>query len=239
MSITARRICPAAIGLALLIFARTAAAEDIELPETAPLPQARETALKRVNENAKPSKAAGALSAVERQCRQALRELGAGFAEAPAVEAQGGCHLPHPIEVTALSRNMRLEPAAVLNCTTALAAARFFQTSGMSAARKHLGARITVVQQASAYVCRQRNGNDTISEHAFGNALDVSGVTLSDGRQIAVREAAGSTAEAKFLNYLHEAACGPFLTVLGPGSDPDHADHFHFDMKKRRNPFCQ
>jgi len=224
----------------LFLFAQTATAEDVELPETAPLPQARETVLKRTNENAGPSTSApGLLPAAEKRCRQALRDLGASFAEAPAVEAQGGCDLPHPIEVTALSRDIRLEPAAVLNCTTALAAARFFQTSGRAAAKKHLGARIATVRQASGYVCRQRNGNDKLSEHAFGNALDVSGVTLSDGRQIAVGAAAESTAEGKFLKYLHSAACGPFLTVLGPGSDADHADHFHFDMKKRRKPFCQ
>jgi hypothetical protein len=46
---------------------------------------------------------------------------------------------------------------------------------------------------------------------------------------------------AKFLGAIRKAACGPFKTVLGPGSDADHALHFHFDLAPRRNggTFCQ
>ncbi|TIT86210.1 MAG: extensin family protein, partial [Mesorhizobium sp.] len=46
--------------------------------------------------------------------------------------------------------------------------------------------------------------------------------------------------DGKFLNTVRKAACGPFKTVLGPGSDPDHALHFHFDLEPRRNggTFC-
>jgi hypothetical protein len=40
---------------------------------------------------------------------------------------------------------------------------------------------------------------------------------------------------------VRKAACGPFKTVLGPGSDADHALHFHFDLAPRRHggTFCQ
>lgn len=38
-----------------------------------------------------------------------------------------------------------------------------------------------------------------------------------------------------FLDAVRSAACGPFKTVLGPGTDADHATHFHFDMAARRN----
>ena len=41
--------------------------------------------------------------------------------------------------------------------------------------------------------------------------------------------------EKKFLDAVRSAACGPFKTVLGPGTDADHATHFHFDMAARRN----
>ncbi|RVC58123.1 extensin family protein, partial [Mesorhizobium sp. M00.F.Ca.ET.038.03.1.1] len=35
--------------------------------------------------------------------------------------------------------------------------------------------------------------------------------------------------------------CGQFKTGLGPGSDAEHALHFHFDLEPRRNgsTFCQ
>ena len=40
--------------------------------------------------------------------------------------------------------------------------------------------------------------------------------------------------EQEFLDEVREAACGPFKTVLGPGTDADHATHFHLDMAARR-----
>ncbi|MBP0617961.1 extensin family protein [Jiella sp. KSK16Y-1] len=41
--------------------------------------------------------------------------------------------------------------------------------------------------------------------------------------------------EKRFLDRVRASACGPFKTVLGPGTDADHATHFHFDMAARRN----
>ena len=96
------------------------------------------------------------------------------------------------------------------------------------------------IDQASAYVCRPRHGTEKLSEHAFGNALDIATFELADGRRIGVRaEATG--AEATFLGQVRKAACGPFTTVLGPGSDADHALHFHIDLAMRRpgSAFCR
>ncbi|WP_420844838.1 extensin family protein [Jiella avicenniae] len=39
--------------------------------------------------------------------------------------------------------------------------------------------------------------------------------------------------EGAFLGRVRDAACGPFKTVLGPGTDADHATHFHLDMAAR------
>jgi hypothetical protein len=52
-------------------------------------------------------------------------------------------------------------------------------------------------------------------------------------------------AEAEFLTAVRKSACGPFTTVLGPGSDSYHATHFHLDLAQRRTAgpshglFCQ
>ena len=96
------------------------------------------------------------------------------------------------------------------------------------------------ISHASAYVCRPRNGTSKLSEHAFGNALDIASFTLTDGKTIAVEPGPEPDA-GRFLDSLRAAACGPFKTVLGPGSDEDHALHFHFDLAPRRNggTFCQ
>ena len=44
------------------------------------------------------------------------------------------------------------------------------------------GARVVEIKQISAYSCRGMNGNANahISEHAFGNALDIASFTLAD-----------------------------------------------------------
>ena len=73
-----------------------------------------------------------------------------------------------------------------------------------------------------------------LSEHAFGNALDIASFTLSDGTTVAV-ELRPEEKPAIFLGKVRKAACGPFKTVLGPGSNADHAEHFHFDLAPRRH----
>ena len=47
-------------------------------------------------------------------------------------------------------------------------------------------------------------------------------------------------AEQRFLQRIHEAACGIFTTVLGPEANAAHHDHFHLDLQKRRSSaYCQ
>ena len=90
------------------------------------------------------------------------------------------------------------------------------------------------ISHASAYVCRPRNGSQKLSEHAFGNALDIAAFTLSDGTVVPVQPDPPEK-NLLFLTRVRAAACGPFKTVLGPGSDPDHAEHLHFDLAPRRH----
>jgi hypothetical protein len=71
-----------------------------------------------------------------------------------------------------------------------------------------------------------------LSEHSFGNALDIKAFYLADGREIDVRTLwnNGSPQDKAFLRQAHGSACGTFKTVLGPGSDGYHEDHFHLDL---------
>jgi hypothetical protein len=39
-----------------------------------------------------------------------------------------------------------------------------------------------------------------------------------------------NASETTFLHTMRQASCGWFTTVLGPGSDAAHAEHFHFDI---------
>jgi hypothetical protein len=181
------------------------------------------------------------LPAEEADCRERLKTLGVEFEPSEARHDEKiGCALPYPLVVITLGSAIGLEPKAEMNCQVAEAAARFMAATVAPAARSRLGTGLKSVQQASAYVCRPRHNREKISEHAFGNALDIASFTLADGTRIDV-EANPPPAQAKFLADVRKAACGPFKTVLGPGSDADHAAHLHLDLEPRRNSgtFCQ
>ena len=73
-----------------------------------------------------------------------------------------------------------------------------------------------------------------ISEHAFGNALDIAAFVLADGRRVTVKDGwRGSPEEQGFLRDVQAAACEQFTTVLAPGSNHFHYDHIHVDLMRR------
>ena len=83
-----------------------------------------------------------------------------------------------------------MKPAATLACPIVSALDRWLADSVQPAAMRWFGARVVEIKQISAYSCRGMNGNSRahISEHAFGNALDIAGFTLADGRYVSVKE---------------------------------------------------
>lgn len=129
-----------------------------------------------------------------------------------------------------------VKPAATLACPIVSMLDRWFAESVQPAAQRWFGTRVVEIRQISAYSCRGMNGNPHahISEHAFGNALDIAAFTLADGRRITVRDGwRGLPEEQGFLRDLQGGACQMFNTVLAPGSNPQHADHFHVDLMRR------
>lgn len=181
------------------------------------------------------------MPAEEVACRERLKTLGVEFEEHKAESnPEIGCSIPYPIVLKSLGKSVAIAPGTELNCPMAEAAARFAADVIQPAAKAEFGADLKSIGQASAFVCRPRNGTRKLSEHAFGNALDIASFTLSDGRTIEVGPAPPEK-DGKFLDAVRKAACGPFKTVLGPGADPDHSLHFHLDLEPRRHggTFCQ
>ena len=141
-----------------------------------------------------------------------------------------------------LGSGVELTPDALMNCATAVAAAQFVLETVKPATKRQLRTELTGIRHASAYVCRNRADGDKISEHARGNALDIAAFLLADGRELAVQAyGPAHLRERRFLATIRRAACGPFTTVLGPGTDADHALHLHFDLAKRRpgSTYCR
>ncbi len=176
--------------------------------------------------------------AEETACRARLRRLGVQFTELAPIDGPGGCGIAHPIRVTGLPRGVKLQPAATLNCQMAEAFALWTRDELTPAARLRYLSGVDTIHQGSSYSCRtigNRRGG-TLSEHAKGNAIDVMKITLNNGREIDVRKPGlFSFRKRGLLNSVRGDACGYFSTVLGPGYDHAHRDHFHFDLMSRRN----
>jgi hypothetical protein len=137
-----------------------------------------------------------------------------------------------------------VKPAATLACPIVSALDRWLADSVQPAAQRWFGARVVEIKQISAYSCRGMNGNSRahISEHAFGNALDIAAFTLADGRTVTVKNGwKGMPEEQGFLRDIQAAACQQFNTVLAPGSNVYHYDHIHVDLMRRASQrvICQ
>lgn len=149
---------------------------------------------------------------------------------APVVSRVKGCGIDAPVEVTQIA-GIKLSQPATVTCETAQAARHWIETGLQPAFARDP---VKVLHIAGSYVCRPRNGirGNKVSEHGRGKALDISGFTLTSGKVLSV---AGDYRRSKPIKAAHKAACGPFGTTLGPGSDGHHEDHLHFDVARHRN----
>ncbi len=155
----------------------------------------------------------------------------------PAQEIDGPsiCGLTRPFKVSALQDGaVTLSSTSTLDCPMIAALDAWLSTIVQPAAQARFGVPVAEVRSMGAYSCRPMNNQPgaRFSEHSFGNALDVGGFRLADGREISiVRDwTRGDEASRAFLRDIHSGACGSFTTVLGPGSDMFHYNHIHLDL---------
>jgi hypothetical protein len=144
------------------------------------------------------------------------------------------CGLKQPLAVAALNDGtVVVGPTATIGCPMTAALEEWIAGAVQPSALARLGSSVVSIEQISAYACRGRNGQPDaeLSEHAFGNAIDIASFQLADGRVISVEDdwSRGTQAEQDFLREVHAAACQYFTTVLGPGVEY-HGDHFHLDL---------
>jgi len=152
---------------------------------------------------------------------------------------RGSCGIAQPVRVVRVA-GVRLSRPATMDCRTARALRSWVET-GVKPTLGRFGWEAIRLEIAGGYACRtinNRPGGD-ISEHGRGRAIDISGISLSNGYTITLTDGWNRRAEGQVLRRLQRAACGPFGTVLGPDADRFHRDHFHFDTKPRRTPYCR
>jgi hypothetical protein len=163
----------------------------------------------------------------------ALEPSAFGEAEYLGTEGHGACTIKGAWRITSVE-GVRLSQPALVNCAVANSFRTWLVRTVQPAASQAHGEKVTSIDIAASYACRPRNGRGgaKISEHAFGNAIDISGFGLADGRSISV---ARDYYRSSFLKTVRRDGCGVFRTVLGPGSDSNHSDHLHFDLANRHN----
>lgn len=152
------------------------------------------------------------------------------------IDGPGTCGMEKPLKVQAFANGgIGLTSSATLSCPVVATTDKWLAEVVQPAAQNVLGAQV-IEMRAGSYSCRAMNngsGTSRTSEHAYGNAVDVFSFRLNDGRNITVKDGwRGSPEEQNFLREVFVGACTHFSTVLGPGADLFHYDHFHIDLAR-------
>lgn len=168
-----------------------------------------------------------------RICLSDLRSKSVRFSALPNQSFGGGCRTVDTIKL--MDIGVEATNLGAMTCPLAAGFAGWARHAVLPAARQFLGSQVVRIETFGTYSCRNVNGGRSgkLSQHAFGNAIDISGFVLKDGRRVSVLAGwHGNKPERDFLRRLHQSACNRFGTVLGPDYDSAHANHFHFDMAR-------
>lgn len=168
-----------------------------------------------------------------RQCLSSLKANNVQYKPLPNQSFGDGCQTIDTVKLMQFSTGA--SNLGAMTCPLAASFTAWAKHAVRPAARQYLGSDVVRIETFGTYNCRKVNGarSGKLSEHAYGNAVDVAAFVLKDGRRISVLNGwNGKADERAFLRRLHESACKRFGTVLGPNYNSAHANHFHFDMSK-------
>jgi len=182
----------------------------------------------------------GRMPASEIACRQRLKKLRVEFTDIPRISDGKACGIDYPIELSGLSGGIDVKPAVKLNCEVTEAFALWVKNELAPSARYRYLSGVKTIKPLGGYSCRTMNSRrgNPMSEHARGNAIDVGKFVLKSGKEIDVRKPGFFAFREKgLLKAVRSDSCKYFNTVLGPGSDPQHKDHFHFDLRNRKSGY--
>ncbi len=226
---------------------RSAAATPAETPETQgtiPIPRAKPAGLGPASKDNKNEVASAAITPKKSialpkggDCQDNLAFLGVSFAVQAQPASAGSCSVNDPVMLKSIrlaSGSVEFPDHPLLSCKFAVEFSKWLEADGAAAAAK-AGSPLAKLYTGPGYECRGRNGDSSgkISEHGYGNAVDITFFKLRDGSTIQVKDATVRAAKGyAALAAMRSSACSAFTTVLGPGANTAHAEHFHFDLGK-------
>lgn len=173
------------------------------------------------------------------ECRAVLDRSAVAYSALPGI-GQGPCARADRTQLTYFP----LTPnSQAVTCPVAAALEMWREKSVIPAAREHLGSEVVRFEHMGVYNCRRMRGAGSgsgWSQHATGNAIDISAFILADGRRISlIDDWDGDADRQRFLRAVRDDACGVFATVLSPDFNAAHADHFHLDQSARWVSVCR
>ena len=170
-------------------------------------------------------------------CLMQLRRIGITAERASAPEnGVAECVVESPVRLKSLTafgeRTVTFPDGPLLACRFAERFGRWIGELAVPLIELRV-APLTAVRTGPGYECRNRNraASGKLSAHAAGHAVDVTSFELVTGETLLVTEAKDDR-KMGVLSTLRTGACGWFTTILGPGSDPAHATHWHLDIQK-------
>jgi hypothetical protein len=172
-------------------------------------------------------------------CIARLTAQGWEVEAAPQMQGQEACTIEKPVQVKRLrlsgapGRSIDFPARPLIACAFAERLGQFVSEAAVPMIAGRLGTELKAIDTGPGFSCRTRNHapNGKMSAHGLGIALDIAGFELANGERLPVTETSGE-AKLHLLAGLRSAACGWFTTILGPGTDPSHATHWHFDILK-------
>lgn len=164
-------------------------------------------------------------------CLAVLKRAEVGLEREQIVSDAPGCGMRKGVKLL----KTELSHGGALDMTCGLAAAMLIWEQQVVGPQSKLilGSPVVRVRHYGTYACRNVNHAESgrRSAHAVGQAIDVAGFVLADGREISVTKDWGKdNLEGRFLKVVHDDACQIFNVVLGPDYNALHKTHFHFDM---------
>ncbi len=166
---------------------------------------------------------------VYENCQQYLRQFDLDYRPV-ADRSTGACRIRDAVQVSRIGQ-AKLSRPAIMTCALAVQLSEFETVVLQPAAKRTLGSPITTIHHYGTYACRNARSKSRLSQHAYANAIDIGIFETASGIKTSVSrhwDEAGSKGE--FLKTVGQGACTLFHGVLGPDSDRNHQDHFHFDM---------
>ena len=183
-------------------------------------------------------------SAETGQCLARLGRTGAQYSPVPDQYLDQGCAIVGTVQLASLPSDqstLAVSNLGPVTCEVSQAFTGWARYGVDRAARQILGSPLRSIETMGSYSCRNVAGSGRRSAHATGEAIDIAGFVLADGRRITVRSAwhGGSEREREFLRVIQQSACKRFDTVLGPEYNSAHHDHLHLEGVIGTKSYCR